>query len=640
MKPLLMPLKRLALQTLLLLALFFLSRLCFTLINRSHFEGLGAGGFLRLAFYGLRYDLSAICALNALYFFLLLLPLPPALPARWQKLPNILFIAANSLAFLFEISDWAYFPYNFKRSTADVLRMVSRQGDFWNLLPAYLIAYWYVPLAAAAFIFLLIKANRRILRATPVQAAKTADASAQGRIGIGYYSGKTLVLLTVLGLCVIGIRGGLQYIPIGLRNAVQVTESRYVPVLLNTPFSIISTLSTPALEEVHYLPEAEAERLMPLRHHYSGRSFQKKNIVLVILESGSKEFTALGGGRSFTPFLDSLMGRGLSCTQAFANGQTSAEGIPAILASIPTLMDEAFTTSNYGANRITALPGVLREKGYTSAFYHGGTNGTMSFDIFASAAGFDDYFGRKEYANEHDYDGAWGIRDEPFLQYFAAGLSKMKQPFLASVFTLSAHPPYSLPEAYRKRLPEGLLPVQQCIAYTDLALRRFFETAARQPWYDSTLFVITADHCSPQNSGGFYAQGLGQYAIPLLFFCPSDTMLRGYFNQPAQQLDILPSVLEYLGYKEPFFAYGNSIFGGDAQRFVITQSNSAYQWLEDEFLLKTKSVTPSGYFAYPADSLCRHNLLGRAAGRSDTALRHLKAFIQRYRQTLIRNTMH
>jgi hypothetical protein len=634
MKPLLMPLKRLALQVLLLLALLFLSRLCFTLINRSHFEDLGAGGFLRLAFHGLRYDLSAICALNALYFFLVLLPLPPALLARWQRLPGILFIAVNCLAFLFEISDWAYFPYNFKRSTADVLGMISRQGDFWNLLPSYLLAYWYVPLADAVFIFLLIKGNRRIGKATPLGKTDTPPR------GPGYYSAKTLALLVVMGLCLVGIRGGLQYIPIGLRNAVQVTDSRYVPVVLNTPFSIISTLSTPALEEVHYLPEAEATAMMPFRHQYHSAGFQKKNVVLIILESESKEFTALGGGQSFTPFLDSLMGRGLTCTQAFANGQTSAEGIPAILAGIPTLMDEAFTTSNYGANRITALPGVLREKGYTSAFYHGGTNGTMSFDVFAAASGFDNYFGRKEYANEHDYDGAWGIRDEPFLQYFAAGLAKMKQPFVASVFTLSAHPPYNLPEAYRQILPAGPLPVQPCIAYTDLALRRFFESASKMPWYDSTLFVITADHCSPQNSGGFYAQGLGQYAIPVMFFCPSDASLRGSFNQPMQQLDILPSVLEYLGYHEPFFAYGNSIFGGDAQRFVITQSNGAYQWLEGGFLLQSKGVKPQGYFQYPEDSLCRHNLLGRAAGRSDMALLHLKAFIQRYRQTLIRNTMH
>ncbi len=501
-------LRRLVLQVLLLLLLFFISRCAFTLLNRSHFEGLSVGEFFRLAFHALRYDLSAICALNALYFFLILLPVPLWRWPRWEGFTQAVFILCNGLALLFEMSDWAYFPYNFKRSTADVLRIVSRQGDFWSVLPSYLISYWYVPLADILAVLALIWGNGRIRRVTPLRPVPMP--ARRWLIPLG----QSVMLIIVFGLTVVGIRGGLQYIPIGLRNAVQVTGSRYVPIVLNTPFSIITTLAADGLEEAHYLPDAEAERLMPFRHQYSSRPFHKKNIVVIILESGSKEFTALGGERSFTPFLDSLMGRSLTCTQAFANGLTSAEGIPAILAGIPTLMDEAFTTSNYGTNRINALPGMLAREGYSTAFYHGGTNGTMSFDIFASAAGFRKYYGRSEYGNEADYDGAWGIRDEPYLQYFAAGLSKMKPPFVASVFTLAAHPPYSLPEEYRRTLPSGPLPVQQCIAYTDMALRKFFATSARQPWYDSTLFIITADHASPQNGGGLLGAGAGAVRHP------------------------------------------------------------------------------------------------------------------------------
>jgi hypothetical protein len=625
-----MPLRRLALQVLLLLALFFLSRLAFTGINYDHFRGLGIIGFLRLSFFAIRYDLSAICAVNALYILLFLLPLPIQRWHRWERFTQVIFILVNSIALLFEVSDWAYFPYNFKRSTADVLLLVSHKGDFWSVLPDYLISYWYVPLGAAAFIFLLIWGNRRICRATPLE----QEIRLKRRWMVSAW--QLLIYISVLCLATIGLRGGLQYIPIGLRNAVQVTQSRYVPVVLNTPFSIAVTLMTPGLEEVHYMSDTEAEKRFPFRHQYHSSGFRKKNVVLIILESGSKEFTALGSEKSYTPFLDSLMGRSLVCTQGFANGQTSAEGIPAIIAGIPTLMDEAFTTSNYGTNNITALPSVLKEYGYSSAFYHGGTNGTMSFDIFASAAGFQHYYGRSEYADERDYDGAWGIWDEPFLQYFAHGLLRMKQPFVASVFTLSAHPPYNLPDQYRNQLPAGPLPVQQCMAYTDLALRRFFETASKQPWYDNTLFVITADHASPQNSGGFYAENLGRYTIPILFFCPSDTILHDHYNEPVQQLDIMPSVLQYLGYVKPFFAYGNSIFSRDEPRFVITQSGGAYQWLERGYLLQTANKS-TGFYAYPADSDCRHNLLPTPL--ADSQKLRMSAFIQRYRYTVIHNEM-
>ncbi len=634
MVQLLLPLRRLLLQVLLLLTMFFVSRCAFTLINHDHFQGLRAGPFLRLAFHGLRYDLSAIAAVNSLYLLLLFFPLPYWNRPRWERLVQWVFIVTNSFAFLFELADWAYFPYNFKRATADVLGMVSRQGDFWSILPSYLLSYWYVPLAAVLFIWAFILLNRRICSATPLHRAPEF-----GHLRLmPFWQFVELVLIG--GLTAIAIRGGLQYIPIGIRNAVQVTESRYVPIVLNTPFSIISTLSTPALEAEQFMPPAEAERLMPFRHRYSSASFRPKNVMLIILESGSKEFSSLGRQPSYMPFLDSLMEAGLCCTQAFANGQTSAEGIPAIIAGIPTLMDESFPTSNYGANRIDALPGLLKGKGYRSAFFHGGTNGTMSFDVFTAAAGFDRYYGRSEYANEADYDGAWGIRDKPYLQYVARNLAGMQEPFLAAVFTLSAHPPYNIPAGERSRLPKGPLQVQQCIAYTDEAVRDFFRTASKAPWFRNTLFVITADHCSPQNSGGFYAQGLGQFAIPVVFYAPGDSSLRGFYDKPLQQLDIMPSVLQYLGYSEPFFGYGNSMFDSSAPRFVITRSSDAYQWLENGTLLQTAGNTPKAWYAYPADSLSRNNGLDSTQAEQRRSITRLRAFIQRYQETLIHNTMH
>jgi phosphoglycerol transferase MdoB-like AlkP superfamily enzyme len=215
----------------------------------------------------------------------------------------------------------------------------------------------------------------------------------------------------------------------------------------------------------------------------------------------------------------------------------------------------------------------------------------------------------------------------------------MKQPFCASVFTLAAHPPYNLPEQYRKTLPAGPLPVYQCMAYTDMALRKFFATAAQQPWYDSTLFIITSDHTSPQNSGGFYKQGMGLYAIPMLFYCPGDTSLRGYYDEPVQQLDILPSTLQYLGYSQPFFAFGNSLFEAREPRFVMTHNSGFYQWLQGGHLLQYDGNNAKAFYAYPADSSSRTNLIRQPIPAKDSALKNLQAFIQRYRHALIHNAM-
>ncbi len=628
----LLPLKRLLLQLLLLCGLYFISRCLFTIVNSSYFEGLTFPAFTELCVHALRFDISAILAVNALYILLLLLPV--RYTRTGDHATRYLFVISNSIALLFELSDWAYFPYNFKRSTADVLNMVSRKGDFWLLLPGFLTEYWYVPVSAVLFIGTLVYFNRKICRATPLAAINNNTQKKWSRV-----LWQTLLLLVAAGLTITGIRGGVQYVPINLRNALQVTESRFTPIVLNTPFSIINTLQNRQLEPLVFFPEEQLRSYINPVKNFSGQPFRDKNVVIIILESFSKEFTRLGTGQSYTPFLDSLMDHSLVCTQAYANALRSSEGIPAIISGIPALMDEGIITSIYATNRINALPGLLREKGYTSGFFHGGTNGTMSFDVYTAGAGFDHYFGRKEYNNEKDYDGNWGIWDEPFLQYTANRINTLPQPFLASVLTLSSHPPYKIPAQYQD-LPAGGLPVYQAVAYTDMALRRFFQTAEKMPWFRNTLFVITADHCSPLSGQEYYQHHMGRYAIPIVYFSPDDTTLRGNFDGITQQIDILPSVLDYTGYEKPFYALGNTIFREAMQRYAINYNNNGYQWLGNGFLLKTDETIPTGLYAFPADTICHHNLLPEAKQvAAQNVTPYFQALLQEYHSALIHNKM-
>src|SRR5690606_24927473 len=129
------------------------------------------------------------------------------------------------------------------------------------------------------------------------------------------------------------------------------------------------------------------------------------NVVIIILESFGKEFIGFySGEKTYTPFLDSLLGQSLTFTGGFANGKKSIEAVPSIFASIPSLQDNPYISSQYNSNRIIGLPELLKEHGYTSAFYHGATNGSMRFDSFAQFIGFDHYVGKKEYGNEAHSD--------------------------------------------------------------------------------------------------------------------------------------------------------------------------------------------------------------------------------------------
>jgi phosphoglycerol transferase MdoB-like AlkP superfamily enzyme len=172
---------------------------------------------------------------------------------------------------------------------------------------------------------------------------------------------------------------------------------------------------------------------------------------------------------------------------SFANGKRSIEGIPAIIAGIPSLLSDPFITSAYSGNNVTSFASLLKKKGYHTVFYHGGTNGTMGFDNFSRLAGFDHYFGRTEYNNDKDFDGTWGIYDEPFLQRTISELNKVNSPFAATIFTLSSHHPYKIPEKYIGKFPEGTLPIHAAVRYADFALEKFFNAASSAPWFKDYL---------------------------------------------------------------------------------------------------------------------------------------------------------
>ena len=178
--------------------------------------------------------------------------------------------------------------------------------------------------------------------------------------------------------------------------------------------------------------------------------------------------------KGYTPFLDSLIKESLVFTNAYSNGYRSLDAIPAAITSIPCLMDDPIITSVYSNNTFTTLPNLLKEKNYYSAFFHGGTNGTLGLDGFAKLLGFQDYFGRTEYNNDDDFDNYWGIYDEPFLQFMNKKLDEFPQPFLVMEFTLSSHYPYSMPSKYENTFKEGSLKIHRVVRYTDNALRHFF----------------------------------------------------------------------------------------------------------------------------------------------------------------------
>ncbi|MBK6988266.1 MAG: sulfatase-like hydrolase/transferase [Bacteroidetes bacterium] len=142
----------------------------------------------------------------------------------------------------------------------------------------------------------------------------------------------------------------------------------------------------------------------------------------------------------------------------------------------------------------------------------------MGFDNFAKQRATIDILGAQEYNDDSDFDGSWGIYDEPFLKRTTEELTKIDNPFFATIFTLSSHHPYEIPKKYESTFEKGTLPIHKSIRYADHSLKIFFEQASTLPWFKNTLFVITADHTATSDSP-YYQNRQGMYSIPLLFLC-------------------------------------------------------------------------------------------------------------------------
>lgn len=472
--------------------MFTLCRVLFVLFNLEHFESIEFSAF----FYGLRFDMVAIAFLLAPMLILALIPAPFRNFKPYQKTVSSLFYIALFSGLALNLIDLAYFDFTLKRTTANLFGMISTGDDFWTLLPDYIIDFWYAYLVLAILIFVSVKVHKRMRHViAPYQPYTGKD-----------YLHHTIVFVVSMGVLVLGMRGGFQYKPLSIINAGQYVSAQNIPIVLNTPFAVMKTISSNSIDEKEFFSDNQLEQIYTPEQLITGDGdFKGRNVVIVVLESFSKEYIGnLNDGNGHTPFLDSLMVESYVFTNAYANGQRSIESLPCIYAGLPQLMNSSYITSNYASNQLNGLPDLLKENGYTTSFYHGGANGTMGFNGFTGMVGIDEYKGMNEYPEQlrkDHYDGKWGIFDEPYLAYFANELSKKKQPFFSSIFTLSSHHPYSIPKKHANKFPKGNLAIHESIGYADFALKQFFSSIQNEPWFKNTLFRFLLQimpHCLKQ----------------------------------------------------------------------------------------------------------------------------------------------
>lgn len=622
------------------LFLFFLCRLLFFGINRSMFPDLHWDDWLNILKGGSKFDIAALFYFGGLPLVMMLLPIPE----KWRnskaylKAVRLVFFIFIGIALLLNCIDFIYYRFTLRRTTFSVLQEFQNEKNGLKLAKDFLLDFWYVALIFVGLILLMIWLYNRVYAGLNASPSKRR-----------YYiiSASALVLTVVLAIG--GIRGDFKHStrPITISNAGDYVKSpNEIYLVLNTPFTFIRTMGVKGLKKMEFYKDDALEAIYtPVHRPDPANNFQKKNVVLILLESFGKEAVGFynkdldnGTYRGYTPFLDSLAGQSKIFWNSFANGRKSIDAIPSCIASIPSGFNP-FVLTPYVSDTVGGLAHALKNEGYHTSFFHGAPNGSMGFAAITKLLGIEHYYGKNEFNNDEEYDGIWGIWDEPFFQFFNQKLSSFQQPFFSTIFSVSSHHPFKVPKQYEGVFEKGPLPVFECISYTDMALRKFFDGAKTQPWFNNTLFVISADHATAIHHQE-YQNAWGEYAIPILLYAPGDASMKGVSNEMIQQIDIMPTVLGYLNYNKPFLAYGNNVLDStERQHHFAYQYSGGYRWFQGDYLLMSDGQKPGNLYNWKTDRFLQTNLAQQKPDTLALIDKRLKAFIQQYNNRLIDNQL-
>jgi phosphoglycerol transferase MdoB-like AlkP superfamily enzyme len=605
-----------------LLLCYQLVRFVFLINNYALYESMPLAQLAHTFGLGARFDLSAILILNFPYLLFSIWPFEKDLEqTAWSPILKFWFVLSNGVLLFFNIADVEYFQFIGRRLTVSSFAISQDIGEQFFQTLTY---YWYFSILS-----LFLFAGLWWLY------GKGAGKLKQSSSSVFIRATRFLLLLSLIS---IGIRGGTQPKPLNAVHAYQKHSNNQAQLMLNSTFTILKSYKSTGLQPLTYYKDWD-QLVEQIPHSPLGKPVfeTKPNVVIIILESFNLEYTGLiPGYDSYTPFLDQLSKRGKSFTLNFANGRRSIDALPSIIAGIPTLMDDPLIASNYRSTNMVGLPKILKEHGYANAFFHGGHDGTMYFDVLTELLGFEAYFGSNAYNNPQDDDGRWGIFDEPFLQYSAKQISTLKEPFMATAFTLSSHHPYTIPGQYADQFEVGTMAIHPSIRYADFALKRFFETASQMPWYKNTLFVLTADHTSKSEYPEFQST-VGIHRVPLIFFHPQQSLPLAHLDLPSQHIDIMPTILDLIGIEGARAHFGHSL-RQEAPRQALFYRSDSYYLLQGKTLQRLDSEGHEMSYLWQEDQeLTSPSSPARAEELE--AQRRLRAYVQYFHNGLIENKL-
>jgi phosphoglycerol transferase MdoB-like AlkP superfamily enzyme len=555
---------------------FALMRAVLLLGNSDYFSSLSISEILLAFAHGIRFDLSIMVSLLAIPLLLLFLPWHFFSSARWYQLTAWLCFIILLLSVLALAMDIVFFQHSQRHVGAELAQIQSDTGYLVTMLATY----WLAVIGFLLFVIVFAIAWQRwILR-------RLISSLQHQQLQPKYW--QTLVALPfVILLMLLVIRGGLVTgKPLMVINAFISDSNELANLTLNgvyTGIRVSMNSNNANHYQHHHFSDQQISQAMglPKEYPFAQRYGQKQpsstpppNIIVLQIESLNYEFIDALGNKNYavTPYLDSLVAQSKVYEQFYSAGQRSIIGLQAIWTGIPALLGFPTVDKGLSTYKITQIAKLARQKGYKTLFAQTSQRSSFRVDALANSVGFEHFWGMED-IGELQLDYPAGIKPHFGYDYETLMLLQQKlithfatqpqQPVLMSFFSGTTHSPYiRLPSQFEKYpyQVDGINGMLNSIAYMDWSLQQFIEGLRQQPWFNNSIFIITADHPAV-NYLSKQAKYKELFHIPLIIYSANPKLVKAErIKEIRSQLDLMPTMADLMGVQHSVSALGSSLW--------------------------------------------------------------------------------
>lgn len=350
---------------------------------------------------------------------------------------------------------------------------------------------------------------------------------------------------------------------------------------------------------------------------------QPINVVLVILESFSnKVIEPLGGLKGMTPRINGFSREGLLFSSFYSTGNRSDKGISSLLAGYPALLS-ASSVMLYPdkMKKLDLLPTYFGQHGYDLSFYYGGDPDFYNQKLLILQSGIQKMVHRGSFPLSVSALQKWGAPDAYVYDRAFKDLAQLKKPFFSIVYSLSSHEPFDIPNYAKIPGNSGRERYLNSVVYADSCLGVFIDNLKRLPNWKNTLVIVTADHTS-REPGPTSVEEPATYRIPMLWLGGVVDSVK-VVNNIGMQTDLMPTLVQQLGWKPKPTMFGKNLFGPRQYAFYYRDAGWGFMAPGIGFFdnMELKKQT----FFYIKD-----------AARKDSLMRFAKGFTQYLHEDFVR----